>query len=371
MQEKEEVCISVTQHTLQDIRRDLRTISEEQLPSNSNGKHPHLSLQIPPKPVSLVKFQNGEGSAEAPVLLKSATSSSGSFLRALSFKKKSNKPEGEKSYLLNSNQQPNSNFSWARCASLPGPSTVPSPSVTTPASARTASEQQKVQKSAANKKVSRSLSVPGNIVIVRSLSFAAIKEQGQSQVQDGEITTASPGDNDDEEIPEEEAICRICFDTCGEGNTLKMECSCKGALQLIHEECAVKWFSMRGNRNCEVCGQEVSNLPVTLLRVTSAAQGNRGPDQSHSGTYRTIRPWHKNGHVILCEAHPWQDFVVLVLISSICYFFFLEQLLLRLNAVYSVVLSAMLGFSIAMSLNKLYIHIYYWRVLATEETATV
>ncbi|KAK9665878.1 hypothetical protein RND81_14G142300 [Saponaria officinalis] len=427
MQEKDEVCISVTQDTVQDNSRDLRTVSEEPINSNSSGKHPHLSLQIPPKPVSCVKFQSGEGSLQAPVLQKSAASSSGSFLRGLSFKKKNNPPEGEKSYLLNTDQQANasspgvanvanviSNFSWSRCASLPGPSSEPSPSVATPASARTASEQQK--KGTANKKVSRSLSVPGrNIVIVRSLSFAANKEQGQSHARDGEITSVSPGGDDDEEIPEEAAICRICFDTCEEGNTLKMECSCKGALQLIHEECAVKWFSMRGNKNCEVCGQEVSNLPVTLLRVSSAAQVNNRRDQSQRATHTRA-------------VSPWQDFVVLVLISSICYFFFLEQLLiqdmktravviaapfavalgllasalavtlaikeyiwtyaavefafvalilclfynvLRLNALYSVLLSAILGFSMAMSLNRLYIHVYYWRVQAVEETAIV
>ncbi|XP_047166356.1 uncharacterized protein LOC124835478 isoform X1 [Vigna umbellata] len=112
-----------------------------------------------------------------------------------------------------------------------------------------------------------------------------------------------------EDIPEEEAVCRICMVELGEGaDTFKLECSCKGELSLAHKECAVKWFTIKGNRTCDVCKQEVQNLPVTLLRVQNGQTHNiLGSDASH---YRV-----------------WQDAPVLVVINMLAYFCFLEQLL--------------------------------------------
>ncbi|CAJ1968504.1 unnamed protein product [Sphenostylis stenocarpa] len=166
--------------------------------------------------------------------------------------------------------------------------------------------------------------------IHRSRSVPVLNKEGNSPARgmfrivlttprlDDKITTTpmtSPihdtvkNEDDGEDIPEEEAVCRICMVELGEGaDTFKLECSCKGELSLAHKECAVKWFTIKGNRTCDVCKQDVQNLPVTLLRVQNG-QGHNilGADASH---YRV-----------------WQDAPILVVINMLAYFCFLEQLL--------------------------------------------
>ena len=69
-----------------------------------------------------------------------------------------------------------------------------------------------------------------------------------------------------------------------------MECSCRGELALAHQEYAIKWFSIKGNKTCEVCKQEVLNLPVTLLRIQSVRARNTGSifQQEDANGYRQV-----------------------------------------------------------------------------------
>ncbi|XP_010452187.1 PREDICTED: uncharacterized protein LOC104734335 [Camelina sativa] len=115
-----------------------------------------------------------------------------------------------------------------------------------------------------------------------------------------------------EDVPEEEAVCRICMVEMEEDSeAFKMECMCKGELALAHKTCTIKWFTIKGNITCDVCKQEVKNLPVTLLRVQDS--------QERSRAARDIEiSWFNN---------EWQEVPILVIVSMLAYFCFLEQLL--------------------------------------------
>ncbi|KAG2670377.1 hypothetical protein I3760_14G083000 [Carya illinoinensis] len=171
--------------------------------------------------------------------------------------------------------------------------------------------------------ISRSLSVPVNNKerSIRRLDsfFRVIPSTPRVKEVDAASNTspireADKNDDGGEDIPEEEAVCRICLvELCEGGETLKMECSCKGELALAHQECAIKWFSIKGNKTCDVCRQEVKNLPVTLLRIQSI---------------RTTRNTGANRALPDIDGYRvWQEVPVLVIISMLAYFCFLEQLL--------------------------------------------
>lgn len=274
-----------------------------------------LTLQVPPRPGDFSRNRSGKG-----------------LLNSFSFKKKKPVSDGERSSLLSSDPKAaleSPAFSeispWPKCASLP---VTPASNLSPLISARTLSERQRSHETSRKVVVSRSLSVPGrrSYFIVRSLSL--IRENHASDTNGDQISPAPV--HEDQEIPEEEAVCRICLDTCEERDTLKMECLCKGALNLVHKDCAIKWFSLRRNRVCEVCGKEVSNLPVTLLRIAPTAQ----TDNREQNIQQSIS--------------AWQDFVVLVLISTICYFFFLEQLLIEEMKTDALVISAPFAFTLGL-----------------------
>ncbi|CAG7878016.1 unnamed protein product [Brassica rapa] len=148
-----------------------------------------------------------------------------------------------------------------------------------------------------------------------------------------------------EDVPEEEAMCRICLVELGEDSeAFKMECMCRGELALAHKECTIKWFTIKGNRTCDVCKQEVQNLPVTLLRMQDSQGG--AAEASHYSV--------------------WQDVPVLVIVSMLAYFCFLEQLLhtkMKSSAIaialpFSCILGLLASMTSTTMVEKQYVWIY-------------
>ncbi|KAL9244384.1 hypothetical protein vseg_018164 [Gypsophila vaccaria] len=210
-------------------------------------------------------------------------------------------------------------------------------------------------------KISRSLSDPLNKIrrirrmdsYIRVIPSPRVKTVNLPSPNLTEPVDDENKEADGEDIPEEEAVCRICFLELGEGGeTLKLECSCKGELALAHEDCALRWFSIKGNKTCDVCNQEVQNLPVTLLRIQSTHATN-------IGTGRTAR-------IQLSDYRAWQEVPVLVIVSMLAYFCFLEQLLvakmgtgaIALSLPFSCVLGLLSSMTSSTMVTKQFVWIY-------------
>ncbi|KAF8749571.1 hypothetical protein HU200_012586 [Digitaria exilis] len=166
------------------------------------------------------------------------------------------------------------------------------------------------------------------------------------------------GEDDGEDIPEEEAVCRICMVELSEGSdTLKLECSCKGELALAHKDCAMKWFSLKGTRTCEVCKQDVQNLPVTLLRVQSV---QREPNRVSNGGSRSRYDRYS----------VWHGTPILVIISILAYFCFLEQLLMAHDGIAALAISlpfsCILGLFSSLTTTSMVARRYVWIYAAVQ-----
>ncbi|KAI3880815.1 hypothetical protein MKX03_034716 [Papaver bracteatum] len=339
------------------------------MPSGFNRAHADFPLIIPTSPVGPRSSISGKDLPPFPNSSKSSRQNSGGFCHGLSSKNKVTSLNGEgvsrldkrsrevcQSLVLESVNV--SVFPSKKSTSLPvTPLASLTPSASTTSKERIGSQYESSHTVVIPPKVPRSLSVPvRNVVIVRSLSFINRAEPVQIEISN-DITSPIVMEDGDQEIPEEEAVCRICFVELTEGGkTFKMECSCKGDLRLMHEECVVKWFSIKGNKTCDVCRHDVRNLPVAVLRVHASRQR----------IYRNRRNTAQNPPAI----SAWYDLIVLTMISSISYFFFLEQLLRSDMKSQAIVIAAPFAFSLGLlgSMFAIIVAIkeYVWTYTALE-----
>ncbi|XP_059664885.1 uncharacterized protein LOC132311147 isoform X2 [Cornus florida] len=381
-------------HTLfiKHSKMDMKEEREESSLAQHHSRRPNLSsLQIPTRSLdnTLSNFtridiplvpspsSSRSGLPPRPSSAMSFRSSIRSLLPQRSFRVKNLSKDGEKTVLIFPDTQPSSDkpstsrsfslnkvlFSTTKSAhSLP---------VTPIANSGPESAQERnldghsdFSKPAGQQQMMRSFSVPVNVKtkslrrtdstggLIRVILATPRPAMVESASPNKSLETERVNEDTAEDIPEEEAVCRICLVELAEGGeTLKMECSCKGDLALAHQECAIKWFSIKGNKTCDVCKQDVQNLPVTLLKIQNPQTQMRRP--------ATVLQQREVNRV-------WQDVPVLVMVSMLAYFCFLEQLLvtdlgpraLAISLPFSCVLGLLSSMIASTMVSKSYIWAY-------------
>ncbi|CAL9083163.1 unnamed protein product [Musa acuminata var. zebrina] len=88
------------------------------------------------------------------------------------------------------------------------------------------------------------------------------------------------------EIKKGDKDCRICHLNLEEaapesGVQILLGCSCKNDLAIAHKLCAEKWFKIKGNKTCEICGSTAQNVVVSdeaeLIEQSNEADTTRAP----------------------------------------------------------------------------------------------
>uniref|UniRef100_A0A0D9WQB8 RING-CH-type domain-containing protein n=1 Tax=Leersia perrieri TaxID=77586 RepID=A0A0D9WQB8_9ORYZ len=191
-----------------------------------------------------------------------------------------------------------------------------------------------------------------------------------------DAASANDGNDDDAgsvEAEEDALVCRICMVALsdehdaggGNGGTLKLECQCKGELALAHGECAVKWFSIKGNATCDVCNHEVLNLPVTLRRVHHHHQLVLQQQEAAAAAGDIVDGaggvnW-RGGYTY---GRVWRGTTILVIVSMLAYFCFLEQLLVGDHGTAALAISlpfaCVLGLFSSLTTTKMVSRKYVW-----------
>ncbi|XWS55812.1 hypothetical protein CRYUN_Cryun09bG0032400 [Craigia yunnanensis] len=302
---RDDLILEIPPRTLEDAREDFVRIDMALTPATTPKR---VNFSPMPSPI-FSRFD------ESPIHPSSKSKSSlKSLLPKLSFKYRNNNLEIEKAAILalggssaEIREKPriSRTFSLSKffaprmknTSSLPG----------TPTAHSNPESMHGEQKGGARPPIHRSHSVP---VLNKDGSITQLDSLGDGNANGGE------------DIPEEEAVCRICLTELGEGaETLKMECSCKGELALAHQECAIKWFSIKGG----------------------------GARQVEAARYRV-----------------WQDVPILVIVSMLAYFCFLEQLLvskmksgaIAISLPFSCILGLLASMTSTTMVRKKYVWIY-------------
>ncbi|XP_042387275.1 uncharacterized protein LOC121979359 [Zingiber officinale] len=138
-----------------------------------------------------------------------------------------------------------------------------------------------------NERRSEAESSPAAAAVARAGNVGAdvvpAEEKGACVVIDVGRCSGKEADEDggDREGESECRICQLSLSSGGEGSELiLLGCGCKGELGVAHRHCAEAWFSVKGNRCCEICGAIAKNITV----VVDSRVSEEGPSRGESNT---------------------------------------------------------------------------------------
>ncbi|XP_025805971.1 uncharacterized protein LOC112884700 [Panicum hallii] len=116
--------------------------------------------------------------------------------------------------------------------------------------------------------------------------------------------------------------CRICHLADGDGELpqqlsgrlVRLGPGCRGELAAAHRRCAEAWFSVRGNRRCEICGENAVSITggggkefIRQWHNTEAATDGRGLSKACGG---------------YCRSQSFCNLLVLLLVIAFLLWFF-------------------------------------------------
>lgn len=111
-------------------------------------------------------------------------------------------------------------------------------------------------------------------------------------------------DDDDSNEP----LCRVCHLSTVKADVITLGCACKDDLGRAHRGCAETWFQVKGNRQCEICGEVAQN--VQLLESTADSLTNTNTQDS----VITVRLHHP---ATFCwQNRPIRNFLLVFLVAA-------------------------------------------------------